>query len=99
MLFAVSYRVRANATEETQARALTLFANWRPPETFVFKAHYTHADAGGGLALVEVDSAAAALEVSGAWTPFFEFSMVPIVEIEKAIPLGFANVQWRASVK
>lgn len=99
MLFAVSYRVRPNATEESQKRALALFTNWKPPAEYVFKAHYSRADGSGGLALVETDSAAAALQVHGAWTPFFEFSAVPVVEIEKAVQIGFGNVQWRESVK
>ncbi|AYC33251.1 DUF3303 domain-containing protein [Pseudomonas cavernae] len=99
MLFAVSYQPRANATEESQKRALTLFANWKPPAAYVLKAHYTNADGSGGLALVETESAAAALEVHGAWTPFFEFKVVPIVEIEKAVQIGFGTIKWRESVK
>lgn len=99
MLFAVSYQVRANATEESQSRALRLFANWKPPETYTFKAHYANADGSGGLALVETDSAAAALQVHGAWTPYFEFKLVPVVEMDQAVQIGFANVKWRESVK
>ena len=99
MLFAVTYCVRATISEESQKRSLTLFANWQPPETYVFKAHYANADGSGGLALVETDSAAAALDVHGAWGPFFSFSMVPLVEIQQATQLGFAHVKWRESVK
>jgi hypothetical protein len=99
MLFAVSYQVRANATEASQKRALSLFAHWQPPATYLFKAHYANADGSGGLALVETDSAAAALDVHGAWLPFFEFRMVPIIEIEQAIQIGAAHVKWRESVK
>lgn len=99
MLFAVSYRLRANTTEESQHRALRLFANWTPPAAYTFKAHYSYADCTGGLALVETDSAAAALEVHGAWAPFFDFSLVPLVEIEQATQIGMANVKWRGSVQ
>jgi hypothetical protein len=99
MLFAVNYHIRANATEESQGRALKLFANWTPPEAYTFKAHYANADGSGGLALVETTSAAAALEVHSAWTPFFEFKLVPIIEIDQAMKIGFGNVKWRESVK
>lgn len=99
MLFAISYRTRANATEDSQKRALSLFSNWKPPAAYVFKAHYSNADGNGGLAIVETDSASAALQVHGAWSPFFEFKIVPIVEIEKGIKIGSANVKWRESVK
>ncbi len=78
---------------------LTLFTHWKPPAAVVFKAHYSYADGSGGLALVETDSAAAALEVNGAWQPFFEFKMVPIIEVEKAVQIGLGNIQWRESVK
>ncbi|MEX6502641.1 DUF3303 domain-containing protein [Pseudomonas zhanjiangensis] len=99
MLFAVSYQLRPNASEESQGRALQLFANWTPPQGYTFKAHYSYADCSGGLALVETDSAAAALEVHGAWVPFFEFKLVPLVEIEQAVKIGFGNVKWRQSVQ
>ena len=99
MLFAVSYQLRANTTEESQSRALKLFTNWTPPETYTFKAHYTNADGSGGLALVETDSAAAALQVHGAWAPFFDFKLVPIIEIDQAVQIGFANAKWRESVQ
>lgn len=99
MLFAVSYTLRANASEESQSRALRLFANWTPPATYTFKAHYAHADGNGGLALVETDSAAAALEVHGAWQPFFHFQVLPIVEIGQAVQIGLGNVKWRESVQ
>lgn len=99
MLFAVTYQVRANASEESQKRSLLLFASWQPPANYVFKAHYANADGSGGLALVETDSATAALDVHGAWGPFFNFSMVPLVEIEQAMQLGFGHIKWRESVK
>ncbi|MOA30918.1 DUF3303 domain-containing protein [Pseudomonas sp. L-22-4S-12] len=99
MLFAVSYKTRGTLTEDTAGRSLKLFANWAPPAGYVFKAHYTNADGNGGLALVEIDSAAAALEVHSAWTPFFEFTTVPILEIEQAMQIHAKTSSWRASVK
>ncbi|MGQ0620440.1 MAG: DUF3303 domain-containing protein [Panacagrimonas sp.] len=74
------------------------FSNWKPPAAYVFKAHYSYADGSGGLALVEIDSAAAALEAQGVWTPFFEFKMVPIVEVAQGLQIGFGNVRWRESI-
>ncbi len=98
MLFAVHYQLRSTATEASQKRALTLFAQWKPPAAYVFKSHFSYADGSGGLALVETDSAAAALEVHGAWNAFFSFTVRPVVEIEQAIAIGFANVKWRESI-
>ncbi|BCL75588.1 hypothetical protein JHS3_13240 [Jeongeupia sp. HS-3] len=98
MLFAVNYPFRANVTEESHKRVLALFANWQPPAAYVFKAHYTNADGSGGLALIETDSAIAALEVHNAWAPFFEFRVVPIVETDKAVQIGLNNIKWRESI-
>ncbi|MBM3114782.1 DUF3303 domain-containing protein [Jeongeupia naejangsanensis] len=98
MLFAVSYQFRPNTTEDTHKRVLTLFTNWQPPATYAFKAHYTCADGSGGLALVETDSAMAALEVHNTWAPFFEFKVVPVVETEKAVQIGLSNIKWRESI-
>ena len=64
----------------------------------MFKAHCSNADGNGGLAIVETDSASAALQVHGAWTPFFEFKVVPIVEVETGVEIGAGNVKWRESV-
>jgi len=99
MLFAVTYKTRGNITEDTAGRSLKLFANWAPPAGYVFKSHYTNADGTGGLALVEIDSAAAALEVHSAWTPFFEFKTVPLVEIDQAMQIHAKTSGWRNSIK
>lgn len=99
MLFAVTYKTRGNITEDTAGRTLKLFANWEPPAGYVFKSHYTNADGTGGLALVEIDSAAAALEVHSAWTPFFEFKAVPLVEIDQAMQIHAKTSSWRNSIK
>lgn len=99
MLFAVSYTSRGNITEDTAGRSLKLFANWEPPAGYVFKSHYANADGTGGLALVEIASAAAALEVHSTWTPFFEFKTVPLIEIEQAMQIHAKTSSWRGSIK
>lgn len=99
MLFASIYTHRGPVTEETQKRILNLFVNWKPSEGFSFKAHYSFSDGSGGLALIEAASEAAAFEGTAPWIPFFEFRTVPIVEIEKAVPIILAATAWRDSVK
>ena len=98
MLFALTYVAR-NVTEETEKRSLSLFTNWRPPAGYEFKSHYAFGDGSGGVAIVEASSSAAILEAHGPWGPFFEFKIIPIVEIEKAVPV-FQRVQaWRESIE
>jgi hypothetical protein len=98
MLFAMTYRAR-EVTEEKEKRSLSLFTNWKPPAGYEFKSHYALADGTGGLGIIEAASAAAILEAHSPWGPFFEFKIVPIIEIEKAVPV-FQRVQsWRDSIK
>jgi hypothetical protein len=98
MLFAVLYTAR-NVTEEKDKRSLNLFTNWKPPAGYEFKAHYALADGTGGLAIAEANSPEALLEAHAPWGPFFEFRTVPLVEIDKAVPIFQRINAWRDSVK
>jgi hypothetical protein len=98
MLFALTYIAR-NSTEKKEKRSLNLFTHWKPPAGYEFKSHYSLADGTGGIAIVEASSTAAILEAHAPWGPFFDFKIVPIVEIEKAVPV-FQRVQaWRESIE
>lgn len=99
MLFASIYSFRATASEATVKRLTNLFVNWQPPKGYTIKVHYSFADGSGGMSLVEASSEAALYEANSPWLPFVEFRVVPIVEIEKAVPLGLAAIAWRESVK
>jgi Protein of unknown function (DUF3303) len=95
VLFAAIYTPHS-VTEEAQKRSLQLFMNWTPP--FEFKAHYARADANGGIAIFEADDPNVVLEGIAPFTPFFDFEVVPVSEIESAVPV-FAKVnEWRDSV-
>ena len=98
MLFAVLYTAR-DVTEEKEKRSLSLFTNWKPPAGYEFKAHYTLADGTGGMAIVEANSGLALLEAHAPWGPFFEFRTVPVVEVDKAVPIFQKVNAWRDSVK
>ena len=99
MLFAVSYKPRAGLTEEREKRTTQLFTSWTPPAGYEFKAHYTRSDGSGGLAIVEVDSAATLLEGHSPWGPFLEFSTVPIVDVAESVPIAQKAYAWRDSVR
>jgi Protein of unknown function (DUF3303) len=99
MLFASIYTYRAGTTEATSKRLTTLFVNWQPPKGYTIRNHYSFADGSGGMSLVETESVAAMYEANLPWLPFIEFRVVPVVEIEKAVPLGLAAIAWRESVK
>jgi len=98
MLFVLTYTAR-DVTEKKEKRSLSLFTNWKPPAGYEFKSHYAMADGTGGVAIVESNSAAAILEAHSPWGPFFEFRIVPVVEIEKAVPVFQRVNAWRDSIQ
>jgi len=95
MLFAAIY-TWIHGDEEAQKRSLELFSSWKPP--FEFKAHYARADGKGGIAVIEADDPAALTEGISTFTPFFDFDLVPILEIEQAVPIFQRVNEWRDSV-
>jgi hypothetical protein len=96
MLFAAIYTPK-NESEESQKRSLQLFTSWTPP--FEFKAHYSRADGKGGIALFEADEPAVVLEGIAPFTPFFDFDVAPVTEIENAVPVLLQVNAWRDSVR
>jgi hypothetical protein len=95
MLFAALYTPK-NESEESQKRSLKLFTSWSPP--FEFKAHYARGDAKGGIAIFEADDPAIVLEGVAPFTPFFDFDVVPVTEIDSAVPVFMKVNDWRDSV-
>jgi Domain of unknown function (DUF3303) len=98
MLFLVSYRERSRWSEDDDKRTLKLFAGWKPPAGLQVKSHYGRGD-GGGFLIVEAESAAAMMESNAPWIAFFEFEVVPIVEIAEAVPILNKVYAWRDSVR
>jgi hypothetical protein len=94
VLFGIVYTERASS-EESQKRSLQLFSNWEPP--IEFKGHWAFAS-GGGMAIVESDSAAAMVEAIAPYTPFLDFRVEPVVSIEEAVPIFTKTNAWRDSV-
>ncbi len=98
MLFHVTWEF-VNASEEGQKRSLAVFSQWQPPEGADFsKGFYGFTDGTGGVALVEVDSAATMARAIDPWTPWLRFTIKPIVPIEEATQIANEAVAFRDSV-
>jgi uncharacterized protein DUF3303 len=98
MLFVALWENRAG-TEETDKRLLNLFTNWRPPAGVEFKGFYDFADASGGVAIVEANSADAILETTAPWGAFLKFTVRPIVPSDKATAIYGKSIAWRDSIR
>jgi len=84
MLFHVMWEF-VDTSEEGQQRSLSLFSQWQPPEGADFsRGFFGFSDGTGGVALVEVDSAATLSRTTDPWTPWLRFTVTPIVPIEES---------------
>ncbi len=82
--------------EGEEGRVLDMFVKWKPPAGVTVKAHYVRAD-GGGLVIVDADSALALVEGNATWQPFYDYETTPIAEVGEAVPALQRAVAWRES--
>ena len=97
MLFHVTWKF-IDTTEEGQRRSLSIFAKWQPPTGAQFQGFYGFATGGGGVALIEADSAAALAKTTAPWTPWLEFTATPILPIEESSGIANESVAFRDSI-
>ncbi len=97
MLFHVTWEF-IDTSEEGERRSLALFEKWQPPDGAEFKGFYGFANGGGGVALIEADSAATLARTSAPWTPWLRFTATPIVPIEESSGIAAEGVAFRDSV-
>ena len=98
MLFHVTWEF-IDRTEEGQKRSLSVFAKWQPPAGADFsRGFYGFADGTGGVAIVEVDSAATLARTIDPWTPWLNFTATPILPVEESSQLALEAVSFRDSV-
>lgn len=97
MLFHVMWEFR-DASEEGSKRSLAVFAAWTPPAGAEFKGFYSFASGGGGVAIVEADSAVTVARTTAPWSPWLQFTVTPILPIEEGTAIAGEAVAFRESV-
>jgi Domain of unknown function (DUF3303) len=97
MLFHVTWDF-IDTTEAGTKRSLQVFSQWQPPAGAEFKGFYGLSDGTGGVAILEVDSAATLFETIAPWTPWLRFRTTPILPVEESSQLASAAVAFRESV-
>ena len=97
MLFHVTWEF-VDRSEDGERRSLAIFGKWEPPAGVEFKGFYGFADGGGGVAIIEADSAAALARTTSPWTPWLRFTTTPIVPIEESAGIAGEGVAFRDSV-
>ena len=97
MLFHVTWEF-IDTTEEGQRRSLAVFAQWQPPAGAEFKGFYGFATGGGGVALIEADSAETIARTCSPWTPWLRFTSTPILPIEQSSQIAGEAMAYRDSI-
>jgi hypothetical protein len=97
MLFHVTWEF-IDESEDAARRSLAVFQQWQPPTGAEFKGFFGFASGGGGVALIEADSAATLARTTAPWTPWLKFAVTPIVPIEESTAIANEAVAFRDSV-
>lgn len=97
MLFCVTWDF-IDTTEAGTRRGLSVFEKWQPPDGTDFQGFYGFADGSGGVAIIEVDSAATLSRTTEPFTPWLRFNAKPILPIEEAAGIGAEAIAFRDSV-
>jgi hypothetical protein len=97
MLFHVTWEF-IDTSEEGGKRSLALFAQWQPPAGADFQGFYGFASGGGGVAIVEAESAEALARTTAPWAPWLRFTVTPIMPIEQSAAIAGEAAAWRDSI-
>ncbi|TKJ28336.1 DUF3303 family protein [Blastococcus sp. CCUG 61487] len=99
MKFLLAWKNRsAGSAEESLAaakRSLELFSKWQPSTTvhqFVLTA-----DAEGGYAIGETDDAAAIARDCAIFTPFLQFEVIPVVDVQEGVAILQQGIDFNES--
>lgn len=97
MLFHVTWEF-IDTSEDGIRRSLDVFSKWQPPDGAEFKGFYGFAEGGGGVALIEAESATALARTAAPWAPWLRFTATAIVPIEESSAIAGEAVAFRDSV-
>jgi hypothetical protein len=86
-------------SEDDISRRRELFKRWRPPEGLVFHQFVTRLDGDGGYAIVESDRPEPVLDAPARFCPWFEFSLVPVMDILDSVPVFDRAEAFRADAQ
>jgi hypothetical protein len=98
MKYVISWQPRPNATEEIAERSLQVFGKWSPAEGARFLQFLGRIDLYGGFAVVEADDPALVARETAIFSPFFDFTVYPVLDISETARIGGEAIEFRRSV-
>jgi hypothetical protein len=93
--YVVSWEVRADASEELQARSLQVLGKWAPAEGADFQQFVARVDGRGGFAVVETDDIRLIARDTAIFGAFFDMSVYPVLDIQESAGIISAAVEFR----
>jgi hypothetical protein len=100
--YLVSWTARAGGSakdnEAAVKRSLDVFGKWSPPADSTFHQFVARLDGTGGYAIVETDNPASVAEGPAKFGPYFEFDVVPVIDITEGVPIVNEGIEFRASI-
>jgi len=98
MKYVVTWEIRPNVTEESEARSLAVFGKWAPSEGATYREFLGRVDNRGGFAVVETDDVSQIAKDTAPFGTWFDFSVYPVLEIADTAAIGAEAVAFLASV-
>lgn len=102
MKYLVSWTARdggsAADNEAAVKRSLQVFSKWSMPEGATFHQFLQRFDGNGGFAVIESDDPHAVMDGPMKFSPYFEFQVIPVVDILDSIALAQEGVDFRDSI-
>jgi Domain of unknown function (DUF3303) len=88
----------AAENEAAVKRSLAAFGKWSPPSDATFHQFLARVDGEGGYAVVETDDPASAAEGPAKFGPYFEFEVIPAIDITEGAQIASEAAGFRDSV-
>jgi hypothetical protein len=102
MKYLVSWTARASGTaadnEASVKRTLAVYGKWSPPGDATFHQFLNRVDGTGGYAVVETDNPASVAEGPAKFGPYFEFEVIPVVDVTEGVALVNEAIEFRDSI-
>jgi hypothetical protein len=102
MKFLVSYTAREVGTPDEAIKAnrrlLEVFSKWQPEPSQNIQAFLNRLDGRGGYTIVETDDAAGLLLSSDEFSPWFNFEVIPVMDVADAVAVGERAMAFLESI-
>jgi uncharacterized protein DUF3303 len=84
--------------EAAVKRSLAVFSKWSPPGDATFHQFLNRIDGTGGYAVVETDNPASVAEGPAKFGPYFDFQVIPVMDITDGVQITNEAAEFRDSV-